>query len=200
MTLTGIARLAHRSPFAAFRAAVERLSLGRIRVGRSCLLRLEGIPAVSPALLRGPGKVRPGRPEDLDRLALLGDNSREEFARRLAAGDRFAVALLDDRIIGYEWFSTNAYQTLELQYRFEIPQDTIYAFNAFILPEYRLVGVWLKFKTYLAGLMQDLNRTKVITYVDPGNHLSINSHLRFGFKLCKKLFIIQVRGAFSIAL
>ena len=152
-------------------------------------------------MIRGPGKIRQGHPGDLDGLVLLGEASREVFARRLAAGDRFAVALLDDRIIGYEWFSTNAYHMAEpFHYRIEIPPDSLYAFNAFILPEYRVAGVWLKLKAYVASLMQDLNRTSMLTYVESGNRLSLNSHLRFGFKPCKKVFIIHMQGVFSISL
>ena len=152
-------------------------------------------------MLRGPAKVREGRVGDLEGLALLGEASSEEFARRVVAGDRFAVAVVDGRIIGYEWFSTSAHQMAEpFHYRIEIPQDSVYTFNAFILPEYRLGGVWLKLKAYLAGLMQDLNRTRVLTYVEAGNRLSMNSHLRFGFKPCKKVFIINVQGAFSISI
>lgn len=200
-TPTTVARLADRSPFGVFRSAVEHLSLRRVRVGRLCLLRLEGRPVVPRTMLRGPAKVREGRVGDLEGLALLGEASREEFARRVVAGDRFAVAVVDGRIIGYEWFSTNAFQMAEpFHYRIEIPQDSVYAFNAFILPEYRLGGVWLKLKAYLAGLMQDLNRTRVLTYVEAGNRLSMNSHLRFGFKPCKKVFIINVQGAFSISI
>lgn len=201
MTATTAARPADRSPFGVFRAAVEHLSLRRVRVGRLCLLRLEGIPVVPRAMLRGPGNVRQGLVGDLDRLALLGEGSREDFARRLAGGDRFAVAVLEDRIIGYEWFSTKACQMAEpFHYQIEIPPDSIYAFNAFIHPQYRLGGVWLKLKAYLAGLMQEVKRNRVLTYVEAGNRLSLNSHLRFGFKAYKKVFVIHVRDAFSISI
>jgi len=145
--------------------------------------------------------VRQGLAADLDGLTLLGQSSREEFSRRMAAGDHCAVAVAGDRIVGYEWYSTRAYHMAEpFHYGISVPSDSIYAFDAHIVPEYRVRGVWLSLKKYLACLMRDLQRSRVLTYVEDGNLLSLRTHLRFGFKPYKKVFVVHVPHVFTLSI
>jgi hypothetical protein len=61
--------------------------------------------------------------------------------------------------------------------------------------EHRLAGIWLKFKSvYLRDLMQRLHRQKIIAMTSDGNHISMNTHLRFGFELFRIIFVTKVFG------
>ena len=106
------------------------------------------------------------------------------FRNRLAANDECAVAV-DGRIVGYQWFCTRP-RYVEERYAcgIEVPADTVYEYDIFILPEYRLAGLWLNFHClYLRELMGRLQRQRVVGMVDYGVRLSMNTHLRFGFTL-----------------
>jgi GNAT superfamily N-acetyltransferase len=144
-------------------------------------------------MLRGPGEIRAGSLNDLNRLAICGENKYQKFLERFQAGDHCVVAQLGAGIIGYEWFSIRPRHVAEpFKYRITVPCDCIYAYDAFILPEYRGSGVWLRFKSHLAALMEDLGRRRVLTYVEQGNELSLASHFRLGFKPVKLVFVSNI--------
>jgi len=82
---------------------LRRVPFTPIDIGKLCFLRLNTVPRVPAGLLRGPGVVRSGSPDDLENLVKLRDQ-RAIFLKRFASGDRPVVAEVDGRIVGYEWF------------------------------------------------------------------------------------------------
>lgn len=163
----------------------------------NCLYFLEypGIPRQDATLGRARCEVRRATEGDLQGLAKC-QNTPDVFLKRFETKDHCVVAVVDGRIVGYEWFCDKpAHLEERYTYRIAIPRYGIYAYDAYILPDYRLSGIWLKFKAvYLRDLMQSLHRRKIITMVDHGNHLSMNTHLRFGFRLVRKVFILKLFG------
>jgi hypothetical protein len=158
-------------------------------------MEYDGIPPGDSNLQRGRANVRRATLEDLEGLVAC-QNTRGAFLKRFELNDYCVVAVSDGRIVGYEWFCDRP-SYLEERYLLEIaiPPDAIYAYDGFILPEHRLGGVWMKFQSVcLRQLMQKLRRQKVLTLIDYGNSLSMNTHLRFGFKLVGKVFVIKIFG------
>lgn len=162
----------------------------------NCLYLLEyvGIPPQHPSL-RGRAEVRKGTLEDLDGLTRCQDR-RQLFLNRFEANDHCAVAVLDGRIIGYQWFCDRpVYVEERYSWKIDVPRDTLYEYDIFILPEYRLAGLWFKFHClYLRSLMVQLQRQRVVGLVDHGRHLSMNTHLRFGFTPYRRAFVVKVFG------
>jgi hypothetical protein len=163
----------------------------------NCLYFLEyvGIPPQYPGLLRGRAQVRRGTLEDLEAVTQCPEK-RRLFLNRFKANDHCAVAVMDGRIIGYQWFCDRPLY-IEERYscKIEVPRDTIYEYDIFILPEYRLAGLWFKFHClYLRDLMAQLDRQRVVGMVDHGRHLSMNTHLRFGFTPFRRVFVIKIFG------
>jgi hypothetical protein len=163
----------------------------------NCLYFLEyvGIPPEHPGSLRGRAEVRRGTLEDMEALTRCQDK-RAAFLKRFAANDHCAVAVVDGRIVGYQWFCERPLY-LEERYacKIEVPRDAVYEYDIFILPEHRLAGLWFKFHCrYLRDRMGRLGRQRVIGMVDYGSRLSMNTHLRFGFRLFRRVVVIQVFG------
>jgi hypothetical protein len=106
------------------------------------------------------------------------------------------VAEVEGRVVAYQWFCVRPFYTEErYACEIEVPADAIYEYDVFILPEYRLSGIWFKFHClYLRELMERLNRRRIIGMVDYGNRLSMNTHLRFGFKPFRRVFVIRLVG------
>jgi hypothetical protein len=163
----------------------------------NCLYFLEhaGVPAEHPGVFRGRANIRTGTLEDLEGLTQCQDR-RLEFLNRFAANDLCAVAVLDGRIVGYQWFCVRPlYREERYSCAIEVPPDAVYEYDIFILPEHRLTGLWFKFHCgYLRELMGRLHRRRVIGIVDYGEHLAMNTHLRFGFTLFRRAVIVKILG------
>jgi GNAT superfamily N-acetyltransferase len=189
-----LAKLWKHPPFYIVRAAFDRVPMRPVTVNRLHLIRYDGIPQVPDGSVRGPAEVRAGRPEDIDALVrCMGE--RAMFVERFASGDRCAVAVVDGDIAGYEWFSTHPRHIVPpFGYTIEIPPGSVYAYDAYILPAYRLCGIWLAFKRHLAGLMRGTSRNRVLAYVEYGNDLSLKTHLRFGFVHFKTVTLVRALG------
>ena len=163
----------------------------------NCLYFLEyaGIPPLHFGALRGPAELRRATPADLEELRAVQDVPLA-LKRRFEGNDDCAVALVDGRIVAYQWFCAKPFYIEERYgYKVEIPEDSVYEYDIFILPEYRLAGIWFKFHClYLRQLMERLQRRRIIGMVDYGNRLAMNTHLRFGFRLFRRVIVIRLLG------
>ena len=173
---------------------LRRVPLRPIDIGKLCFLQLNGLPNVPPAMLRGDADVRFATADDIDGVARLQDKA-PLFRDRFAEGDRCVVAIVDDRIVGYEWFSDNpVHHETAWGYHIAIPGGYVYAYDAYIDPAYRNTGVWLRFKAHLAEWMAACGKRGVLTFVDYGNWPSLRTHLRFGFEPTENVFALRVIG------
>jgi GNAT superfamily N-acetyltransferase len=171
---------------------LRRVPLRPVDVGKLCFLQLDGLPKVPPSMLRGHADVTFATLDDLDALAALQDK-KALFRERFAEGDRCIIALVDGRVVGYEWFSEHeVHHEAAWGYHITIPGGYIYAYDAYIDPAYRNTGVWLRFKAYLAEWMRSSGKRGVLTFVDYGNWPSLRTHLRFGFEPTENVFALRV--------
>lgn len=194
--LVSRARLLRRRPLLLnVRSLLQRIPFKPLDI--NCLYFGEylGIPPPHPGSLRGRAEVRTGTLEDLEGLTRCQDK-RQAFLNRFKAKDYCAVAVLDGRIVGYQWFCVRPlYVEERYRCRIEVPRDTVYEYDIFILPEHRLGGLWFKFHClYLRELMLALKRQRLIGIVDYGMRLSMNTHLRFGFTPYRRIVVIKVFG------
>ena len=173
---------------------LRRLPFRPFDVGKMCFLRLDGLPNVPTSMLRGSAEVRFATEADLPMLIKL-QQKEETFRERFAEGDRCVVAIADGRIIGYEWFSerTIHYES-SWGYSIQIPGGFVYAYDAFIDPDHRNTGLWLRFKAYLGDWMIERNKRGVLTFVDYGNWASMRTHLRFGFEPSGTILAFRLMG------
>jgi hypothetical protein len=177
------------------RRLLQRIPLQPLDINCLYFLEHSGLPTQRPHVCRGRAEIRSADQEDLEGMARC-QNTPLAFMNRFGSNDYCVVALVDGRIVGYEWFSVKPLCVEErYSYAITVPSDAIYAYDAFIVPEYRLGGIWLKFNSvYVRELMCRLSRKKIITTIDYGNRVSMNTHLRFGFKIWRVVFIIKVLG------
>lgn len=180
--------------FVLLQILLDRISFGFVQIRRFNLLEYSGAPEVLKT--RGPGQVREGGPPDISGMATLGiPGKREIFRDRFSAGDRCAVAVHEGKIVGYEWYTCKAsHQEQRYRYTITVPAEAIYAYDAFIDPVYRISGLWIKLKKHLGGQMKLLGRRRIITLIDGENTLSLNTHLRFGFRMFKSVYFFKLAG------
>src|SRR6185369_1917110 len=90
-------------PLLLLQKVLRRVPFRPVDVGKLCFLRLDQVPHVPAALLRGTATVRPATRKDFNALVHL-QNKPDVFLSRFSAGDLCVVAEADGRIVGYEWF------------------------------------------------------------------------------------------------
>jgi len=194
--LTRTTRLRRRPLLVNLGALLELIPFRPLEINCLYLLSYEGLPPRDAALLRGPGAVRSATQQDMEGLLKCQDRPLA-FANRFRANDTCAVAEVEGRIVAHQWFCVRPSYTEERYgYEIEVPADAIYEYDVFILPEYRLAGIWFKFHClHLRELMERLDRRRIIGMVDYGNRLSMNTHLRFGFKPFRRVFVVRLFGS-----
>jgi GNAT superfamily N-acetyltransferase len=192
-TLRDVIGIVRRTPaLFIFQKVLRRVPFRPVDFGRLCFLKFDGVPGVPLALQRGKGTVRRATPDDLDGLARL-QGKPAEFQKRFANGDRCAVAVVNDRIVGYEWFCEQAmHHETAWGLPIPIPIGFVYAYDAYIEPAYRNAGVWLRFKAHLADWMIATGKRGVLTFVEDGNLPSLRTHLRFGFIPAETVLAIRI--------
>jgi GNAT superfamily N-acetyltransferase len=188
-------QLRRRPLLVILRSLLQRIPFRPLDINCLYFLEYDGIPPPHVHLLRGRAEVRRATLQDLEALTRCQDK-RLAFLNRFKSNDHCVVAVLDGQVVGYEWFCDKpVYVEERYLYTIDVPPDAIYAYDVFILPEHRLTGIWLKFKSlYLRDLMQTLQRQRVIGTVDYANRISMNTLLRFGFRLFGVLFVFKVFG------
>ena len=189
-----LAELRHTPPLLVAQKILRRIPFTPVDVGRLCFLRLDRAPRVPPALLRGPGIVRHATLADIDALAILR-KQRSMFLERFANGDAGVVAEIDGRVVGCEWFcASETHDETGWGYRIAVPPGFVYAYDAFIDPQYRNSGIWLRFKAHLGDWMRKSGKSGVLTFVDYGNWPSLRTHLRFGFRPDTEVLVLKIMG------
>lgn len=111
-------------------------------------------------------------------------NQSEIFRMFLDEGHECVLARDGGRLVGYSWGFKDTYTVTYDDYNIKnihlnLSNDTIFFGNGYIVPEYRLKGLFPKL-TY--SCMKQFPRAKrFFTTIDIGNKLSFNSHRRFGY-------------------
>jgi hypothetical protein len=169
---------------------INRVSFGYIILYPFCLLRYDGIPDLK--YTRGRGIIRFGSIDDAEQMSMLEDK-KDVFINRFNNNENCIVATYEDKVIGYEWFSDKPTHMEErFFYVLDVPEGSIYSYDAFIKQEYRLSGVWLKFKQYLQEYMRVHQKKCILTLIDYDNLLSMNTHVRFGYKPYKYVVALKI--------
>ena len=183
-----VSRNLRNPPFVILQTILGKLPFGFVDVSQFYLVQFRNTHQQRSFPPRGRGFVREARPEDAYEMGQFEDK-HEIFLRRFAEQEHAAVAIVDGKIVAYEWLSDKPFHIEERHlYKINIPPNAFYAYDAHILPEYRMSGLWLKLKLYAFELMGKLGRDTVISFINQENRLSMNTHLRFGFVPFRKVY------------
>ena len=189
-----ICRWVNEPRFLFWQTLLHKVPYTPIRINRFYLLRHTGIPEMNGLSVRGPGYIREAQLTDVDEMGEL-ENKYDVFRQRLLERECGAVAIVDGKIVAYCWFSDKAVHVEgRCLYRIPIPSDSMYGYDLYIHPNYRMSGLWIKFMIYWGDLMRQSSRNAAISMVDYGNWLSMNTHIRFGFRPFKSVYVVNIIG------
>lgn len=192
LSIKKIKTFINQTPVVIVNDVVEKLSAKKIKIHKFFVLKL-----IEPKnlRLRTRCKVREGTYEDIDEMAELEKKSRDVFLKRFRDGDICFVSINSDRkVIGYAWCTRKEFHTEErFNYCLLIPDDAIYAYDGFIDKNYRLSGIWVALQYKILEKARQEQKKYIITMVDCDNYNSINSQLRFGYQIHKKVYLFKCK-------
>jgi len=114
-------------------------------------------------------KVAPGRKDDLKRLASLVDDKKYcIFEKRMEYKNQLYLLEYKGEIVGYRWLSKDLIIYPETKIVKYLPRNTVYAYDAFISPQFRGKGL---FGFFTSKIMDDCieNGVKLGSYSDFSN-------------------------------
>jgi len=177
-------------PIAFLSAVLYRIPFHPIRVVYFRRLELTDTPGPS----RHPLPTRAAERSDLELLVRCFDK-RETFERRFGERERCLVVLEEGAVVGYEWFSTKREQVEERYgYRFDIPEDALYSYDAYTLESHRGRGIWKEIIAAGCEVMAREGKRRMVAHVEYGNPGSYAAHLRIGFRPIERYLFCSVLG------
>lgn len=187
-----IKRFLGRPPFLILQAVLQRIPFRPIQIARFEVLRLEA-GAKRPAVRdNGENVIREASRCDMESLVRCLDK-RDIYARRFAAGDSCIVSVMQGRIIGYEWLCASKHHIEEQSgYKLPIPGDALYAYDAYVRPEYRRSGIWVRVQEQITRRLEKWGRKSIIAMVEYGNDVSRKAHLTYGYSPIKRVWYMRV--------
>jgi len=187
-----INKIREKSPLQLFQAVLRTLHIRFVDFGILYFMSFDQLPNPDERS-RFNGRIRLAGAEDIPAL-LEVRNKEAMFRQRFAEGDFCLLAENEQgRVVGFEWFSIKP-QHFETKYRFKIniPKDTVYVYDALILPEYRIRGIWPLFKSNLHQFMTDHQRLRIMTFIEQDNALSFKTHFRYGFRIYRRCKVLRL--------
>ena len=121
----------------------------------------------------------------------LSNEKKELFYKRFDSGEICFIAQFDNIIAGYEWFTVNG-NHIEERYNLllDIPDDALYAYDAYVMPEFRGKGVWRCIIKKSSEILEENDKSIIISNIDYGNDVSETAHKRLGFvKQCLYVYV-----------
>jgi len=123
--------------------------------------------------------------EELGKLGADPTNCLEYHTTlRLAAASHRCFAALDGSTLAcYVWLAEHSVGHEDtMGFRFAIPADTCYLFNAFTVPAYREQGIYTRTAKRALLEMSQFGKSQGLALVEYGNLASMRSHRRIGLK------------------
>jgi hypothetical protein len=116
----------------------------------------------------------------------------ERYANRFGKGDIAIVAELHDEIVGMVWIEIgNGHYEEEYEYRFPYPERSAWQYDGYISPDYRVMGVWASIADEVVRHLGQRSLPTVYCIVQGLNRLSINSHLRYGYRARRQVVFVR---------
>jgi len=141
------------------------------------------------------GQLSWATPAELPILDEIQDKHRI-FEERFRHGDLcLLVRDKEGKPLAYEWFCDGRrYHESKYDFDIDIPQDALYAYDAFVKPEARMMGIWYEIRHYMGDWMKEHEKKRLISFVEFGNWNSLNVHLRYGFTLKERMRVFKLLG------
>jgi len=138
--------------------------------------------------------MRHATPDDLDAIAACVAKPTAQLRARFAQNDLCFLAQAGDAVVSVEWVAFRRYWLEEVNYTFDPGPQGIFLYDAYTAPEWRLRGIHVSVLQYLVESLQGHSVARVYCHITHGNDLSLQTHLRFGFKIVQYITHVRIFG------
>jgi len=159
-------------------------------------LHIVGADSLNPRLTRKNALTfRLGGLHDIERMA-MAHREPAVFERRIKKGCTCFLAEAGNAIAGMIWARFGEQFKTNCEYIFTPGKRSTWIFDAYIVPEYRLRGVFTPLMSFLGTHLRLHDSKGVYGEIHHMNRNSLQSHLRLGFSRIETISYIQVFGLF----
>lgn len=171
---------------------VGHLPYKPLKMGMFYVLRAEWPFAIPPPIRSI--EVKESGIEDIEALVRVHPKG-DVFTTRFGLGDRCLCAWEQGEIAGHFWFSIRP-TVLEgrFSYPIEVPEDTVYAYDALVREPFRKCGILNQFWRTLGEWMATQGRHRISIIIDHDNVVSWKAHVSKGFYPTTKVVCVQCFG------
>ncbi|MFC2061055.1 hypothetical protein ACFLUV_00925 [Elusimicrobiota bacterium] len=122
---------------------------------------------------------------DLNEINRWKDDSGYTFENRDLNDTHICiVAESGGKLVGMEWAEiTESHYEHRNNYNFPLSQDSVWLYCGYVVPEYRIKGVWVGLQTGLIDYFSTGSVEKGYCLIYKKNKIAINTHIRFGYKV-----------------
>ena len=141
------------------------------------------------------GSIKWGDNHDIPGILECTNISKKSlYMQRLQNGEKCLVATDKNGITaGYGWLTLrNTHIEDKTHCVFNFPEGAIYAYDFYIMPQYRLTGIWVGFINLILNSEYYIPDIGLYCSIDYGNHKSLRFHIRFGFKIYQQKTILNI--------
>lgn len=140
--------------------------------------------------------VRGVEPGDIPRLhEVFPRGGADEFADRLNKGHRGFVCEAEGEIVAMSWLSLESTHAEPEKFcHFGVPADAAWAYDLWILPEWRLRGAMVAMVYHTIEFARGQGRRRLCGYASWHNRESLTAHVSFGHRAVGKLLVVNLFG------
>lgn len=132
--------------------------------------------------------------QTISRMDIKPSFDINEIQKRLAKGFFFAVAMVEDKVIGWTWGAVNKVYFEDFNCWIKITDSFVFTYNTFVDKDYRGKRVGQYLKDEMCHCLKSNGYIKIWGLVHTWNKASLKSNLRFGFKLSGDYRFIKLFG------
>jgi GNAT superfamily N-acetyltransferase len=142
------------------------------------------------------GVVRDVRPEDAEALeAVFPRGGAAAYRERMSRGDLGFVCEADGRMVAMGWLNPGAEHAEPEKFcHFVVPPDAVWAYDLWVLPEWRLRGAMVAVVLHTFDCARRLGRSRLCGYASWHNRESLGAHVSFGHRLAGRLVVVNLLG------
>ena len=160
------------------------------------MLYIVGVSSVDTKKLRTKNlSSRMASLSDIKKLSQIYGDS-EVFRKRFENGCECMIAEIKGEIAGAIWLQYNDTYRTNCEYIYRPESKLVWIFDAFIVPKYRLRGVFPFLISEIINYVNANAHEGVCGEIHYENQVSINAHLKIGFRKIEKISYVSFLGFF----
>lgn len=114
------------------------------------------------------------------------------YKKRFEDGHKCLIANAKNSVVGVVWISKDEYFIEEQNYLLTLNKHSIFIWDGFITPKYRMKGVYIALLEQLIKILEHKQQSKIYCHIDYENIHSLNTHLRFGFQIKEEIVFFSI--------